>query len=222
MAAKPQPWYASLNQPPWSPKDGRNRRPSASTYHCAPNRTDPTVDPGKDDTFTITVAQWRTITAITFPTYKPPEIPYAGIRAGEIIGYRMWLIFDDLQLCSIAHKFIWKPQAVIEGKIDEPVKYDPLGFYKPIMGGVYSYANWGHLQAEANQHSQERYPRAVRLNMFSFYPITLHGIAIGTIKCWGEVIEHEKGYRAQYAKLQSIDTVIGPVDIDKLRARYVV
>lgn len=37
---------------------------------------------------------------------------------------------------------------------------------------------------------------------------------IGSVLLWGEVVEHEKGYRAQYAKIASIDDVIGEVKLD--------
>ena len=36
-------------------------------------------------------------------------------------------------------------------------------------------------------------------------------IAVGTIKMWGEVVEHCDGWRAQYAKVNSIDFLCGRV-----------
>lgn len=34
--------------------------------------------------------------------------------------------------------------------------------------------------------------------------------AIGEVELWGEVIEHEVGYRAQYAAVKRIDSLVGP------------
>jgi hypothetical protein len=35
-------------------------------------------------------------------------------------------------------------------------------------------------------------------------------VVIGTIKMWGEVVEHERGYRAQYARINSLDKIFYP------------
>ena len=38
---------------------------------------------------------------------------------------------------------------------------------------------------------------------------------------WGDIVEHETGYRAEYAKLVSLDEVYGNgCDLEKLRAKY--
>jgi hypothetical protein len=139
---------------------------------------------------------------------EPALIPYAGVRAGEIIGYRMWYVLDNNQLCSLAHEFIWEPNAIVEGKLDEVV--ENMYFSRSIYGGVYSYSDANYLTIELNNLRRS----------LTWLLYTWHGIAIGTIKCWGEVIEHEKGYRAQYAKLTSITDVIGPADITLLRRKY--
>jgi hypothetical protein len=126
----------------------------------------------------------------------------------------MWCVLNDYQLCSLAHHHIWEPGATIEGNLDKIVVRSIWG---DRFGGVYSYATKDQLAVEATEYITYSWP------LPGFVPIHMvHGVAIGTIKCWGEVIEHEKGYRAQYAKLLSIDKVIGPVDINQLRRRYIV
>lgn len=45
-------------------------------------------------------------------------------------------------------------------------------------------------------------------------------MAVGTVRLWGEVIEHERGYRAEFAKVHSLDHVFGEADLAALRARY--
>ena len=43
---------------------------------------------------------------------------------------------------------------------------------------------------------------------------------IGTVDLWGTVIEHERGYRAEFASVATLDDVIGKVDLEALRRRY--
>lgn len=43
---------------------------------------------------------------------------------------------------------------------------------------------------------------------------------VGSVLLWGEVVEHERGYRAEFAKIASLDAALteGP-DIESLRKR---
>ena len=207
---KPQLWYASLNQPPRSPKDGRNRKANTATYSRS---TDRASDSARATDFTTIT--WATGTVFTWNESKPPEIPYAGVRAGELIGHRMWRVLSGHNLCSIAHYFKWQPGATIEGKLDEPVS--GMSLFKTLFGGVYSYNAYAHLAHNLDGIEPNTFPC---ISWVGSYITEVIGTAIGTIKCWGEVIEHEKGWRAQYAKLKSIDLVIGAVDINTLRERY--
>jgi hypothetical protein len=228
---KPQPWYAKLNPPAWSPKNGRNRKPHPPTHRDPTDRTsDSTGAPDAADAFTysilpggITYIQPGGVTYI-YPFPKPPAhpaIPYAGVRAGEITGHRMWYVLNNLQLCSIAHHFIWEPNATIHGDVDKIVDDSYGSFTYSIYGGTYSYNDRGDIYEYGGltRINPDEFPMLIH---FDYYrgSCTIHGIAIGTIKCWGEVVEHEKGYRAQYAKLTSITDVIGSVDINELRQRY--
>jgi hypothetical protein len=229
VTRKPQPWYAQYNQPPRSPADGRNRKPSPQTHRSTPNRADPPdygTGPADDalDAFALAITSFRTFYP-TFEPIKPPAIPYAGVRAGEIIGHRMWMVLGNLELCSLAHHFIWEPGATIEGDVDKVVSDNfPYFIRRPIYGGTYSYNSIDHIlqSGDLNGVDPTKFPISISFDAF-FAPykfFQLHAIAIGTIKMWGEVVEHDKGYRAQYAKLRSIDQVLGPVDILELRRKY--
>lgn len=212
---KPKPWHAAFNQPPWSPKNGRNRKPYPQTHSDPADRASADAST-RTDWSAITIGSWHPIFSIP----DPPPIPYAGIRAGEIIGHRMWWVIRDNDLCSLAHLFIWQPEQVVTGDLDKIVILAPF-FGQHVFGGVYSYASSNELAKELIGYNDNdlAFPSVVS---FSDHqpPIAVRGIAIGTIKCWGEVIEHERGYRAQYAKIQSIDRVIGRVDINALKERY--
>lgn len=211
--SKPQPWYASLNQPPRSPAHGRDRKPNPPTHRDPAQRTDHSSRADDAiDTFTYT---WR---AIPLPTFAPPSIPYAGVRAGEIIGHRMWWITID-GLCSFAHYRIWQPGETITGDLNAEVGGNV--WFKPIYGGIYSYATIDQLHQELARMNifDAAFPQATHF-ADQPRPTAFYGIAIGAIKCWGEVIEHERGWRAQFAKLHTIDSVIGITNIEALRERY--
>jgi hypothetical protein len=51
-----------------------------------------------------------------------------------------------------------------------------------------------------------------------------HSMALGTIEMWGEIVEHERGYRASFARVKSIDIITRddklPITIEELRDRY--
>jgi hypothetical protein len=125
-----------------------------------------------------------------------PEIPYAGIRAGEIIGRRLWLIINPGKLCSIAHHHLWIPKAIETGDLNKIVHTD---WFHTIYGGVYAYK-----LDEERQLYFDTLELASNIYYRESYLTSIIGIATGTIKMWGEVVEHEKGYRAQFAKVQTV------------------
>ena len=93
-----------------------------------------------------------------------------------------------------------------------------------VMGGVYSHKEsndliseiriWGTMTANAD---------AFQLAFFGGWcPLNeTKTLVRGTIKMWGEVVEHDTGYRAEFAKIVSLDEVAtGEVDIETLRRKY--
>lgn len=52
------------------------------------------------------------------------------------------------------------------------------------------------------------------------------GHVLGTVEMWGDIVEHEKGYRSEWAKIKSLEYVrwylLNPVDprLVKLRQIY--
>jgi hypothetical protein len=54
-----------------------------------------------------------------------------------------------------------------------------------------------------------------------FGPPACDAFVIGTAFLWGDVVEHECGWRASMAKVKSIDSVVfGNVDLSALRDKY--
>ncbi len=219
MPPRPNPGTPPSNPPTLVHLHGQNRQSHPSPHSNPPHRTDPSVDPGSQDT----TAYYTFTTSNTFyytPTRStPPTIPHAGITAGEIIGHRLWWVLYDLRLCSLAHIHIWKPDEVIIGNVDELVD-DQFLVCQPIYGGVYCYTTRQAAEAELNKIDLSGLPISAELCPLNNCTIAIHGLATGTIKLWGEVIEHEHGYRASHARLLSIDDVIGPVDLSALQQRY--
>lgn len=105
---------------------------------------------------------------------KHYTIADAGIRAGEIIGHRAWII-ENGYLKSF-NGALWMPGQHMRGDLGK-------GY------GVFVY-------------------RTKELLEHEMMDWTTYGggvIAVGTVALWGEVIEHEKGYRAENAKILTID-----------------
>lgn len=215
-SSKPQPWYAAFNQPPRSPAHGRNWKPTPSSHRHPADRTNSGVDPGSQDTTAITFH-----TNITYPIFAEPvapSIPHAGIRAGELTGYRLWWVTEAMDLCSLAHHFIWQPGATIEGKIDEPVDTNLFRLFDPLYGGVYCFFDFAGAEKDIRDVCKTTFPKIGYFDYF--HNIKVLGVAWGTIKLWGEVVEHERGYRAQFAKLTSLDGSHGAFYLSDLRRKY--
>ena len=65
----------------------------------------------------------------------------------------------------------------------------------------------------------------LKIMQYGFYwsSITVGCFVLGTVQLWGEVIEHERGYRASFAKIKSLDAMFNPdpmISLDKLRLKY--
>jgi hypothetical protein len=214
---KPLKFYQTLNQAPRSAKQhGKHRRAGAPAYGSSAFRTDHGAR--RADQGGATWVSWGSAFTIDFAREepKPPAIPYAGIRTGELIGYRGWLVLERHDLSSVAHQFVWKPGEIVEGKISECVAGSAF-WSDPIFGGTYSFFDASECEKQFSGVDSSKFPADCYVG-HSFTRVL--GIAFGTIKMWGEVIEHELGYRAQFARLHSIDRVVGAVDLEALRAKY--
>lgn len=157
---------------------GRNRR-AHSTPSCRP---DDTARP-----------RARTGTAWTIPSIgravpAPGPIKSAGIRTGEIIGWRAWRLTKKGVLRSMAVDCLWQPgQTVSVNSVLEQCGYPDRWNRMPVAqygAGIHAFKD---LQTVADN-----------------YGVFRRG-AYGTVALWGEVIEHEWGYRAEFARIASID-----------------
>ena len=123
----------------------------------------------------------------------------AGIRAGEVTAHRAWRLKDDGLLYSCyREEFVWQPGEVAEG--------DPSGGIE----GIYAFKD--PLNVGSYVDELHRYSAGCGHQGPSVF-IT------GTVDLWGEVYEHEHGYRASRAKIASIDDSPN-YDAVELRRRY--
>lgn len=119
--------------------------------------------------------------AVTTTLYQPPAYPAiedAGIRAGEIIGYRCWKLENGDQLRSIYMGTIWMPGET--GQTSVPL--NPYG-----GSGFYAFKTLEDVKCE--------FPRG---------HLYTHQLIYGEVALWGQVYEHERGYRAECVRITRI------------------
>lgn len=110
-----------------------------------------------------------------------PPIPHGGIKLGEIVAYRCWRIAPGGYLRSCSADVIWAPNESMVGDIGK----DGHGL------GVHAWRT-----------------KSLMLR----YGLNNPGgpIVVGSVRLWGEIVEHERGYRAQFASIASLDDLIAP------------
>ena len=118
----------------------------------------------------------------------------AGIRAGEVVAYRCWLLKDGLLYSAYQSDFVWEPGKTAEGDPSQP------------MQGVHGF--------------KRRYDACSYLSSFEcLQDGTTIPVVSGTVELWGNVYEHTRGYRASKARIASIDDSPN-YDAAALRKKY--
>jgi hypothetical protein len=109
-------------------------------------------------------------------------IRHEGVRVGEIVAYRAWRV--------IPPNWFRKASARLHSIF------------------VYDYAwdtdapAWGDVRS----HGIYSFRDQIRSRRDYGYRFVLVGpLLFGTVKIWGEVVEHEAGYRSEFAKIVSLD-----------------
>lgn len=111
-----------------------------------------------------------------------------GIRAGEVIAWRGWNIRDFTLMSVVADGKPWCAESPMEG--DAAAGYG-IHAYKAPHGPL--------LDNYVTKGSSTRW-------------------VIGEVSLWGDIIEHEEGYRAQYARVHSLVTWHEGVSPEERRA----
>jgi hypothetical protein len=134
--------------------DAQPSRDSAGSSNSAHHRTEPLF--------------------ITGNKTRDAALGEPSIRAGEIIGWRVWRLYDGL-LHSTIVAYTWRPGVFERSEAKE--------------GGS---RNFGY-------HAFRDKEQAEREAAAHWSPIV-----IGSVAMWGEVIEHQYGWRSEYAAVRSI------------------
>lgn len=174
----------------WEQTYGRYRKARAKSNSGANPAS--SVSAGTTFVYTSPNAPTQFTGFATGPTPPPlGPIEDAGIRAGEIVGFRCWRLDNDGLLHSMYKSAVaWKPDEPMEGSPDVETSEGIHAFKDRLAVGAYGYE-----------------------------PLNQSCIVSGTVELWGTVIEHEHGYRAQYAAIVSIDD--SPFyDAKAIRKRY--
>ncbi len=130
-----------------------------------------------------------------YPTEPYKPKKSESIETGELIGYRAWR-WQPPCLVSISSAYVWD--------YDEPAGGDSL----TASGGIYSFKEYKTLNIEVNNgHSK-----------------TCCWV-LGSIYIYGEVIEHATGYRAEFAKIRSLNKLFpsrlsNPYKLNQIRNLY--
>jgi hypothetical protein len=123
-------------------------------------------------------------------------LKHEGVRVGEIIAYRAWLVIvswwlrrgDDLLHSVLMRDYVWHP--------DKPASGDVR------THGIYSFRD------------------EIRCKEDYGYTAGREGaLLFGKVKIWGEIVEHEAGYRSEFAKIVSLDYG-DPEQLEKFRKIY--
>ena len=122
---------------------------------------------------------------------------HEGIRVGEIIAYRAWRVFEP--------HWWWKGDDRLHSVLMQHYVWAPD---EPASGdvrthGIYSFRNVVRSEADYS------------------YSLSDNGLLLfGKVKIWGEIVEHENGYRSQFGKvLSSLDYGAAEL-LDKYRKIY--
>jgi hypothetical protein len=109
------------------------------------------------------------------------HLKHEGIRVGEIIAYRAWQVF----------KPIWFQQ--VHNRLHSLYMRDYIWHPDlPASGDVQTHGIYSFREV-IRCKSQYGYCHLGGLLLF------------GKVKIWGEIVEHEWGYRSQFAKIVSLD-----------------
>jgi hypothetical protein len=124
------------------------------------------------------------------------KLRHEGIRVGEIIAYRAWRVIGPGWLQRRDDRLHSILMSDYVWHPDEPASGDVR------THGIYSFRNVIKSTADYGYDSAVRGP-------FLF----------GKIKIWGEIVEHEAGYRSEFAKIVSLDYG-DPELLEKFRKIY--
>lgn len=118
---------------------------------------------------------------------RGPELPGRGRTVGYLTAWRLWNVRKG-HLTAYVNATRWPKDRALEAIY--------VGLRSPVAAGIYACKGENQLLL---QH--------LGIDGYPFMAMIVNGEAIllGRVALWGHVVEHEKGYRAQYAYPLSIN-----------------
>lgn len=132
------------------------------------------------------------------------------IQHEKIVAYRAWEISPMGYLRSVYMNAVWYPQKgnapQMEGDPLPPIPFSPTFCDLMWWEGVHAF--------KFARMAYEDYKGSI-FNPFIY----------GTVRLWGTVIEHENGYRAEFAEIVSLDSIspdtkANRIKLWRLRKKY--
>jgi hypothetical protein len=120
---------------------------------------------------------------------------HEGIRVGEIIAYRAWRVFQP--------HWWWKGDDRLHSVLMQDYVWDPD---KPASGDV-------------REHGIYSFRHVIRSTEEYSYSVGHATLLFGKVKIWGEIVEHQNGYRSQFGRVVSLDYGVSEL-LDKYRKIY--
>jgi hypothetical protein len=112
---------------------------------------------------------------------RASTLRHEGIRVGEIIAYRAWRVIEP--------RWWWAGDDHLHSVLMKDYVWSPD---EPASGDV-------------RTHGIYSLRDVIRSKQEYFYSVGRALLLFGMVKIWGEVVEHEWGYRSECGKIVSLD-----------------
>lgn len=138
----------------------------------------------------LTPSSWNSIYV------EHPPLKRDGIVAGEIVGFRCWRV-DQGFLRSVYQGDIWPPQQILQGRELGDWNQRGIHAWKDATSKQY----FEYLRSYMDRRDDGGAFGRTLLDLTDKCP----AMVTGSVLLWGDVVEHERGWRAEFARVRSLD-----------------
>jgi len=129
-----------------------------------------------------------------------------------IVGARFWVV------CQCANRSLLMSPYSVHGWKPQEVKSDGHPWINVVMeshNGIYAAKDMSHLVAFVmNETAMDSLRKRWWGTLKEYNP---RALVFGSVRMWGTVIEHERGYRAEHTKVHSLDTITSGPEFTTMR-----